>query len=275
MIVSFASRKGGVGKTTSAVNIAAALATIGHRTLLIDADPQASASLSLGVARAQLSPSLFDAFERDASLEEIARPTAQSGLDLITASTDLGPMGTENSFSRTQETRLRMVLERHARTWDHIVIDSPPGQSLLTRNAVAASDVFVVPTVPHFLAAEGIEQLFGIVRRLGRRCHLSPRCIGILPTMVDKRSRSVRDMLTALAGHFGDLLFDTEIPLNTRLAEAPAHGKTVFMHSPSCNGSIAYLAATHELIARIAGPALAVNRDDLPLLASRRPESIL
>lgn len=275
MIVTFASRKGGVGKTTSAVNIAASLATMGHRTLLLDADPQASASLSLGIERSQLSPSLVDAFERNTPLDQLARPTLQSRLDIITASTDLGPMGVEHGFSRAAELRLRQILERYAGGWDHVVIDSPPGQSLLTRNALAAADAYVVPAVPHFLAVEGIDQVFGIVKRLGRRCHVAPRCLGILPTMVDKRSRSVGDMLTALAQHFGELLFETEIPLNTRLAEAPAYGKTVFSHAPNCRGAIAYTAATHELLSRMAGPEIKLSRDGQPEVASPHREADL
>ncbi len=274
MIVTFASRKGGVGKTTSAVNVAASLATMGHRTLLIDADPQASASISLGFQRNQLSPSLVDAFERNTPLAELARSTIQSRLELVTGSADLGPMAIEHGFSRTDELRLRHVLERHAGAWDHVVIDSPPGQTLLSRNALAASDVYVVPAVPHFLAVEGIEQLFGIVQRLGRRCHVSPRCIGVLPTMVDKRARSVRDMLTTLEQQFGALLFATEIPHNIRIAEAPAYGKTVFLHAPDCRGAIAYTAATHELISRIAGPAPVINRDDQPAAGSPHPAEV-
>lgn len=252
MILTFASRKGGVGKTTCAVNIAAALAAQGFRTLLVDADPQASSSLSLGVPRTRLSPSLADAIDRNVPLPQLARSTSTPGLDLVTASADLGPLGTERGFSKTEELLLHRVVVPHSPGWDHVVIDPPPGQSLLTRGALAAAELYVVPAIPHFLAVEGIEQLFGIVRRLTRRSHVRPQCLGILPTMVDRRSRSVQDMLTALRGHFGELLFEIEIPLNTRVAEAPAHGRTVLEHAPDSRGAVSYRAATRELLARAA-----------------------
>lgn len=251
--IAFVSKKGGVGKTTSTVSMAGALSEAGRRVLLLDLDPQASASLSLGIDRAALAPSIAEVLLRDHSFRQVIRRTAVPGLDLVTASVDLAGLESESSYRRADETRLARRLRDAAGGYDVVLIDCPPSFNMLTRNAVAASDGYVIPTVPHFLAAEGIESLVESVDRLRFRCQSRSRLLGILPTMVDYRARLTHDVLNTLRSRFGKEVFAVEIRTNVRLAEAPAAGETIFQYDPEATGAGAYRLASEELLIRLAG----------------------
>lgn len=250
MIVSFISKKGGVGKTTSAVHVAAALAADGHRTLLVDLDSQASASLFLGVARSALAPSVADLMAGRCAAPAATRATGVAGLDLMTASADLVSVDVDYAARRDRELLLGRALAPLRERYEWIVLDSPPALTVLPVNALAASDFFVVPVVPQFLAFDGLDLLIATVRRLRERHGLKTRCLGFLLTMVDRRTRMARENIAALRARFGERIFAAEVPLNVRLAEAPARGRTVFDHAAEATGAIAYRLVAQELVAR-------------------------
>ena len=245
------SAKGGVGKTTTSVNLGAALASLGHTVLVVDLDCQASASLSLGLQRHQLAPSAADVLLRGEPAGRAIRPTRQSGLWVLPASADLISVEADLAPSRVRERVLERALEPLRERFDHVLIDCPPGFGLLTRNALVAADCFLVPAVPHFLATEGIENLVRAVERLDFRCQSRTALVGIVPTLVDLRVRSVRDNLASLRSAYGSDVFVVEVRTNTRLAEAPAHGETILEHAPTSVGASCYRLLAEEYAMRL------------------------
>lgn len=250
MIVSVISRKGGVGKTTSVVSLAGALARLGKRVLVVDLDSQASASLSLGVARADLAPSIHDVLFRSVPAAKAIRATLTEKVDLLTASADLMHADIELAPVRNRETKLREALAPVATTYDWILLDCPPSFNTLAQCALIASDHFIVPAVPHFLAFDGIQPLIEASARLAGRFGRSSGFLGVLLTMVDNRTKSARTQATLLREKLGDKVFDCEIPVNVRLAEAPESGQTIFHWFPQAAGAHAYRLAAVELLHR-------------------------
>lgn len=250
-ITAVVSSKGGVGKTTTAVNLSAALAARGHTVLVVDLDCQASASLSLGLQRHQLVPSAADLFLRNEPAGKAVRPSRQSGLWVLPASADLVSVEGDLANLRTKERVLARALEPLRERFDHILVDCPPGMGLLTRNALVAADTYLVPAVPHFLAVEGLENLVQAVARLDFRVQSRTQLLGIVATMVDKRVRSVRDNLQRMRGAFGTGVFAMEVRINARLAEAPAHGATIFEHEPSSVGADCHRLLAEEFLLRL------------------------
>lgn len=259
-ILAIVSRKGGVGKTTTAVGLAAAFAERGGRVLLLDLDPQASATLSLGVARSDLSPSAADLLLRDMPLAEVIRPTRTSGLDLVTSSIDLQAYEAETRYQRDQETVLRAKLAAVEHRYDFVVLDCPPSLNLLSRNALAACTCYVVPVVPHYLAIDGVQATVSAADRLRQRCHGRGRLVGILPTMVDYRTKLTRESLREIRSVFGADVFAVEIRTNVKLAEAPAAGVTILEYDKGSSGAGSYRLAAEELLLR-----LEVQRREHPL----------
>jgi chromosome partitioning protein len=250
MITALISRKGGVGKTTSAVNLAAALADQGLRVLLVDLDSQAAASFSLGVERADLAPSSADVLLGGLRAGEAVRQTAVPGLSLITASVDLIRAESELAVFRGKESRLKGALAPIVREYDFIFIDCPPALSLLPVNAVVAADNFVVPVVPQFLAVTGLRNLIASAERAAWDNGTRARPLGVLLTMADYRIKSTRRWVDELRTEHGNLVFAIEIRVNTRLAEAPEAGQTIFQYDAKATGAVAYRLLAGEYLLR-------------------------
>jgi chromosome partitioning protein len=250
MILSLISRKGGVGKTTTAVNLSAALAHRGRRVLLVDLDNQASASVSLGVERPALAPSAADVLLRGMPAQQAVRPTAIPSLDLITASIDLVHADAELARLRNPETRLRTALAPLAAAYDFILLDCPSSLTLLPVNALVASDAFLVLVAAQFLAAAGLQNLMASAQRVAWDAGVRTRPLGVLLTLVDYRTRSTRETVDQIRREMGNLVLAIEIRINTRLAEAPRAGQTIFQFDASSTGAAAYNLLAEEVLLR-------------------------
>jgi chromosome partitioning protein len=271
MIVAVISRKGGVGKTTSVVSLAGALARLGKKVLVVDLDSQASASLSLGVARGDLAPSIHDVLFRGVKAAQAIRPTLTEKVDLITASADLMHADVELAPLRNREMKLRDALQPVVAAYDWMLLDCPPSFNTLAQSALIASDQFIVPAVPHFLAFDGIQPLLEASQRLAGRYGRASGFLGVLLTMVDNRTKSARTQATLLREKLGDKVFDCEIPVNVRLAEAPESGQTIFHWFPQAAGAHAYRLAAVELLHRTGHEPTEVKEQEVVVAPESKP----
>jgi chromosome partitioning protein len=269
VITAVLNRKGGVGKTTTAVSLGAAVAAQGYRVLLIDLDSQASTSLSLGVPRWALAPSSADVLLHSTPAVDVVRATRVMGLHLMTASTDLSSVDRELSPLPNREGRLQSALRPIKDRYDHILIDCPSVSSLAPLNAMVAADYYIVPVVPHYLAIEGVQNLCSSADRLLARLGVPTKLLGIVLTMVDYRTKTTRKNVARLREEFGSSVFAVEIRTNIRLAEAPAAGQTIFEFDDSSTGADAYRLLAEEFIMRSQehevladGTKLATSPDD-------------
>lgn len=247
LIHAIVSKKGGVGKTTTSVNLAAGLARRGLRVLLVDLDPNAGATLSLGLEKKDIAGGTADYLLRDRPLDDLLVPTKTEGLVFLPATVDLRSAEVELDAFRRKERVLRSKLEGERHGFDHVVIDCPSSIGLLTRNAIAAADGVIVPSVPHFLAVEGLEHLMSTVERLAWRNEVRHRYVHVLITLADYRSRATRTTVDRIRSRFGKRVFATEVRINTRLAEAPGFGQTVFEFDDRSTGAQAYEHLAEEL----------------------------
>ena len=245
MILAIINNKGGTGKTTSAVNLAAALASKGKRSLLIDLDSQASASLSLGIERAAFSPSVANCMLDRRPLP--IRETSTPGLDLVTGSPDLANADIQLASVAGREKRLKDAIASVRGEYSYIVLDCPPSLSMLSVNAMVAADAFIVPTPPEYLALEGLVGLMDAVdlihRGIGDKCAL----MGILLTKVDRRRRVTSEIVNVIRRHYGDRVFKSEIGVDVRLVEAPSFGQSIFEYASRSSGAEAYLQLAGEI----------------------------
>lgn len=239
-------QKGGVGKTTTAINLSACFAAKGLRVLLVDVDPQANATSGLGVVEGEGGRTVYDVLVNGVSLQEVVRPTGRAGWDLVPASTALVGAEVELVALMAREYRLWRALEPHLDRYDYIFIDCPPSLGLLTINALTAADAVIVPVQCEYMALEGLSQLtvtIDLVRRnLNRRLHIS----GLVLTMYDARTNLSQQVVNDVRLHFPKT-FATVIPRNVRLAEAPSHGLTIFEYDASSRGAQAYQALAEEI----------------------------
>ena len=251
-IIAFSNQKGGVGKTTTCVNVAAYLAENGKKVLIVDLDSQANATSSLGIFDKKAQNSTYDCLFGLASITDCIRDTETAGLKILPASNDLA--GAELDLASAQKGREWLLAERLEpvkRDFDYIFIDCAPSLSLVTVNALAASDGIVVPIVCEYLALEGLAQMMNTVRLTKK--HLNPRLeiFGVVLTMYDGRSRLTRDVQNQVNKLFGNKVFQTTIPKNVRLAEAPSYGKPIRLYDNKCAGAVAYAALAKEFIQKI------------------------
>jgi chromosome partitioning protein len=256
--IAVANQKGGVGKTTTAINLATALAATGWRVLLIDLDPQGNASTGLGITHAQRDLSSYELLTGQCALEEAVVPTRVPRLDLLPATVDLS--GAEIELVEMQERthRLDHALEgAQAGRWDVCLIDCPPSLGLLTINALVAAQSILVPLQTEFFALEGLSQLLQTIERIRARFNPELSILGVALTMFDKRNNLSTQVADDVRACLGKVVFDTVIPRNVKLSEAPSHGIPALIYDHRCSGSEAYIALARETIGRLPKPAAA------------------
>ncbi len=262
-ILSVANQKGGVGKTTTSVNLATALAAIGKNVLLVDLDPQGNASTGLGIKRAGIRKSAYDVIFDDASVAETVQPTKVPGLNVLPSSIHLSGAEIELVTSENREYRLQRAL-RVPLPYDYVIIDCPPSLSLLTLNALVASDSIVVPLQCEFFALEGLSHLAKTVERVKKSFNPRLDIHGIVLTMFDRRNNLSDAVAADVRAHFGDKVYNTIIPRNVRLSEAPSYGLPAIVYDMKCPGARAYISLAGEVVKR--------EKQILRELAAAKPE---
>lgn len=254
-VIAVANQKGGVGKSTTAVNLSAALAMSGSHVLLIDMDPQAHATSGFGVTRRGGGTSVYDALIDGAPLSSVLLPTLVKGLDLAPSSIDLAGAEVELVPLPLREFRLRESLAEVRDAYDAVFIDCPPSLGLLTVNAVAAADEVLIPIQCEYYALEGLSQLMESVNLIRRNLNPNLRIGGMLLTMFDARTNLSEQVAAEIRRHFPGEVFQTVIPRSVRVAEAPSHGKPAVLYDPSSRGAQAYVELAKEVTARVGQPA--------------------
>ena len=253
-IYAIANQKGGVGKTTTTVNLGAYLAAAGQRVLIVDIDPQANATSSLGLGASQLPRSLYDVLSGESELADVITLTNRMRLDIAPSSHALAALETE-AVEAIHDPYRRSYLLRDALTptlhrYDYILIDSPPSLGLITVNAMAAAQGVLIPVQSEYLAMEGLGQLLSTIERVRKSINPSLRIVGLLLTMHDTRNKLSHQVEDELRGYFKELVFETVIPRNVRLGEAPSYGEPINAYAPNSTGAKAYQQLAEELLIR-------------------------
>ena len=251
MILALVNNKGGVGKTTTAVNLAAALAATKRQVLLVDLDAQGSASLSLGVPRDQLDPGIAAVLLEGIPVRDAVQDTTMEDLKLLPGSMELANADLRLTGFQTPQRVLEEALQPIRASYDVILLDCPPSLSLLTVNALVAADRYIVPVQPQYLALQGLVNLEEAVERVRAGAGTRARLLGLLLTLVDYRTRATREVVELIRGHYKRGVFKTEIRINTRLAEAPSFGQNIFQYDRHSTGAEAYRLLAREVLRRL------------------------
>lgn len=252
-VISITNQKGGVGKTTSAINIAYFIAKTGRRVLLLDFDPQGNATSGLGVDKNELENTMADVISGDANLKDILIDTGYKGLKLAPATPVLANTEVELANVKGRFTRLKNAIDTVREDFDYVIIDSPPSLSLLTVNGFIASNYLILPVQAEFYAMEGLGQLLESMKLVKKGMNPELNLLGVLPTMVDSRTTLSGQVYEEIKKFFPGKVFETPVPRNIRLAEAPSHGVPVGVYDRFSKGSRAYKAVAKEIISRIEG----------------------
>ncbi len=249
-ILAITNQKGGVGKTTTCVNLAASLASLNKRVLLIDLDPQGNASTGSGIDKAHLKLSIYHVLIGENSLSEVIVKNEKSNFDIAPSNRELAGAEVELVNELARENRLKVAISKIATQYDYVLLDCPPALNLVTVNALTAATAVMIPMQCEYYALEGLSDLVNTIKKV--RAHLNPtlEIEGLLRTLFDTRNMLASQVSAQLISHFGDKVYKTVIPRNIRLAEAPSYGLPVLNYDKSSKGAVAYLELAHEIISR-------------------------
>ncbi|MBA3896084.1 MAG: ParA family protein [Sphingomonadaceae bacterium] len=251
IVIAVANQKGGVGKTTTAINVATALAATGWRVLLVDLDPQGNASTGLGIGHSSRLRSSYEVLLGDCGIEAAVMPSRVPRLELVPSTVDLSGAEVELVAYDNRTHRLADALAAAPARWDIVLIDCPPSLGLLTMNALVAAQSLLVPLQCEFFALEGLSQLLQTVERIRARFNPGLTILGVALTMYDRRNRLTEQVSQDVRACLGPVVFDTVIPRNVRLSEAPSHGLPALIYDIRCSGSEAYMNLARELMGRL------------------------
>ena len=249
-IIAFTNKKGGVGKTTTAVNMAAYIAAAGKKVLVVDIDSQGNATTALGFSKGALKKSVYNVLIDDDTAAANILNTKVPGLDILPANVDLSGAEVDIVYKRNREKLLKEALERVRGDYDYIFIDCPPSLGLLTINAWVASDSIIIPLQSEYFALEGVSQLMSTIALVKQHLNPNLKIEGVVITMYDGRALISKQITAEIKKFFKDKLYEIIIPRNIRLAEAPSHGLPIMLHDPKCVGARAYEALTEEFLSK-------------------------